>query len=50
MTLTVGAATCGTPERHEWVLRSIDFEEIGPVSVFECRLCGGVDHRVGVGR
>lgn len=50
MTLTVDAATCGSPEHHEWALRSIDFEEIGLISVFECTRCGCADYRVGARR
>jgi hypothetical protein len=47
MTIAVGDATCAGPERHEWVLRSVDFEDTRSVSVFECLLCGRVDHRDG---
>jgi hypothetical protein len=47
MTIAVGGTTCTEPERHEWVLRSIDFEDLGPVSVYECLRCGRVDHRDG---
>jgi hypothetical protein len=45
MTIAAGAARCGDVESHEWVLRWIDFEDGGSVSVFECLLCGEVDHR-----
>ncbi|GAB7006998.1 hypothetical protein JCM18899A_44710 [Nocardioides sp. AN3] len=45
VTLTANIATCDTPDRHEWALRSIEFEDVGSVRVFECQLCGRVDHR-----
>jgi hypothetical protein len=50
MTLTVGTPTCGDAGSHEWVLRSIDFEDARAISVFECLLCGNVDHRQGGAR
>ncbi|MDH2413746.1 hypothetical protein [Nocardioides sp. CER19] len=47
MTATVPAASCGDAHNHEWKLKSIDFEDFGSVSVFECLLCGRADHRDG---
>jgi hypothetical protein len=47
MTVPVQAASCGDAQSHEWMLRSIDFEDFGSVSVFECLLCGRTDHRDG---
>lgn len=47
MTLLAGTAACGDHDSHEWILRSIDFEDFGSISVYECVLCGSVDHRVG---
>ena len=45
-----GPVTCGGPESHEWVVRSIDFEDFGSITVLECLRCGRVDHRDGRGR
>lgn len=45
MTLTAGPQTCGGPDQHEWVLRTVDFEDGAAVRTFECLTCGCVDHR-----
>lgn len=47
MTIAVGTATCAEPDSHQWILRSVDFEESGSVRVFECLLCGRFDYRDG---
>jgi len=50
MTVIVGTPVCGDAHSHEWVLRSIDFEDLDAIRVFECLLCGNVDHRQGTAR
>ena len=47
MRYAAGPPTCAEPEKHEWALRSVDFEDAGPISVFECLVCGWVDYRAG---
>lgn len=36
---------CRLSTGHEWLLRSIEFEDFTAVRTFECALCGSVDYR-----
>jgi hypothetical protein len=36
---------CRFPTGHEWLLRSVEFEDFTAVRTFECALCGRVDCR-----
>ncbi|WP_459983448.1 hypothetical protein [Nocardioides sp. AN3] len=42
--MTIGATACPEGE-HEWVLRSVEFDDGEAVQLFECVTCSAVDIR-----